>query len=345
MFTKNLNQNILSKFAQLAWLSLVTLIISIIAGTTIHIFAAFTEPAAAPSASDQDFPQNILGANNADNDYDSSLVAASSTGSIIERLEYLDEKMSHIQDWPGRGWVASSSGNASTSLTQAACEAASGWVWFEDANGDGGTIDPEDGLCVATSTVTSSSWGGTGTSDNSYIAAYTCAGAFPSGYVASGGSVAEGCALCVADCYDGRKDLPDNGGYTATDDWSADGYDGPITPEVLKNWKGTRLPTFKDFFGYCGTPSGAADDASGDSYYYSSGATSDKSLGDYGQNVGRGANGAPYDEYINLSGTSYEWLSEQVSNVYARIAGNRACSYSSSSFVSNGDRFRAVFRP
>jgi hypothetical protein len=243
----------------------------------------------------------------------------------------------------GKGWVASSSGNASTSLTQAACEEASGWVWFEDANGDGDTIDPEDGLCVATSTVTSSNWGGTETNDNSYIAAYTCAGAFPNGYVASGGSAAEGCALCVADCYDGRKDLPDNGGYTA--DASATGYYGPITPEVLKNWKGTRLPTFKDFFGYCGTPSGAADDASGDSYYYSSGATSDKALGYYGQNVGRGANGAPYDEYINLSRTSYEWLSEPFNNTTAQIAGSYACSRVTNYPVTNANRFRAVFRP
>jgi hypothetical protein len=53
--------------------------------------AAFIEPTSPPSSSDQDFAQNILGANNADNDFDSSLVVASSSGSIIERMEYMTE--------------------------------------------------------------------------------------------------------------------------------------------------------------------------------------------------------------------------------------------------------------
>jgi hypothetical protein len=328
-------------------LAIGVVITAVIIGSAFFVRAAFVEPTAGPASSDQDFAQNILGANSADNAFDSSAVTENADGSIIERLEYFTEYMAERDrnDYTyGRGWIASNTGdNATTSLTHKTCEEADGWVWFEDANGDGDTIDPEDGLCVATSTVTSSNWGGTETADNSYIAAYTCAGAFPNGYVASGGSAAEGCALCVADCYDGRKDLPDNGGYTA--DASATGYYGPITPEVLKNWKGTRLPTFKDFFGYCGTPSGAADDASGDSYYYSSGATSDKALGYYGQNVGRGANGAPYDEYINLSRTSYEWLSGRVHRYYARVAGSFACSYSYYGSVNGDYRFRAVFRP
>jgi len=51
--------------------------------------AAFVEPDFAPSASDQDWAQNILGANNANNDFDSANVAANNDGSIIERLEYL----------------------------------------------------------------------------------------------------------------------------------------------------------------------------------------------------------------------------------------------------------------
>jgi len=89
MRENNLKSKILKKLGQLAWLSIVVFILSLVAGTTIHIFAAFTEPAAAPSASDQDFLENILGANNADNDYDSSSVTSTSTGSIIERLEYI----------------------------------------------------------------------------------------------------------------------------------------------------------------------------------------------------------------------------------------------------------------
>ncbi len=84
---------IIEKLKNLLWLSLTIFVLSIIAGTTIHIFAAFTEPTVAPSSSDQDFPENILGANNADNDYDSSLVTASSSGSIIERLDYIQSNM------------------------------------------------------------------------------------------------------------------------------------------------------------------------------------------------------------------------------------------------------------
>lgn len=264
-----------------------------------------------------------------------------SPGAAAPTMHTLEEIYDAVGNYYGRGWVASSSGDASVALTQATCEAADGWVWFEDANGDGDTIDSEDGLCVATSTVTAANWGGTETLDNTYIAAYTCSGSFPNGTVATGPT---DCALCVADCYDGRKDLPDQGSYTAPVTGTA-GYYGPITPEVLDNWKGTRLPTFEDFFGYCGHKSGTADDATGDSLYYLSGATSDKTLGYSGQNIGRGLNGAPYDEYINLSGTSYEWLSEQLSSSNARVAGSYACSYVGFNGVSNGYRFRAVFRP
>ena len=84
---------ILKKLGQLAWLGIITFVVSVIAGTTLYVFAAFTEPTAAPGASDQDFTENIMGANNADNDYESDLVAASSTGSIIERLEYVQNNL------------------------------------------------------------------------------------------------------------------------------------------------------------------------------------------------------------------------------------------------------------
>ena len=88
-----MKSKIIEKLKNLLWLSLTVFVLSIIAGTTIHIFAAFTEPTASPSASDQDFAENILGANNADNDYDSSSITASSTGSIVERLEYIQSNM------------------------------------------------------------------------------------------------------------------------------------------------------------------------------------------------------------------------------------------------------------
>jgi hypothetical protein len=85
---------ILTRLGQLVWLGVLTFVLSVIAGTTLYVFAAFTEPAAAPSESNQDFAQNILGANNADNAFNSSLVTASSTGSIIERLDYLQDNFS-----------------------------------------------------------------------------------------------------------------------------------------------------------------------------------------------------------------------------------------------------------
>jgi len=327
---------------------LITIILSL-AITTASVYfiarAGDLNPAAAPGDTMhtlEDIYCLITGCSPTSYGLDSPGTPTSTMYTLEEIYNVADDAV--VAGYPGRGWQPNPSGNDGiTALTQAACEAADGWVWFEDGNGDGDTTDPGDGLCVSTTTVTSANWGGTETTDNTYIAPYTCAGNFPAGYVASGGAAAENCALCVADCYDGKKDLPDDGGYT--EHTGATGYYGPITPEVLRNWKGTRLPTFNDFFGYCGTPAGAADDNSGDSNYHASGAAADKTLGYYGENIGRGAAGAPYDEYIDLSRTQYEWLSERVYNYYARIAGYSACSYSSDHDVSSGDRFRAVFRP
>lgn len=256
--------------------------------------------------------------------------------------------------YPGTGW-------SGTAITQVACDAqnASGWYWFEDGNGDGDITDPEDGLCVKTTAGTAGSWNGdffATQRDNSYIAAYTCSGSFPSGIVATySGIDAAGaadntfnngdCALCQADCYDGQKDLPDQGGYTTPSEAQA-GIGGPITPEVLKNWKGTRLPTSNDFFGFCGATSGDIDSTAGDSAYHSSGASSSKTIGNYGGNAGRGANAAPNDEYVDLSNSgSWEWLSEQHYILSARIAGYNACSNFTTNFVYSSHRFRAVFRP
>lgn len=73
------------------WRLITTIILTFTAIVTFWVYAAFVEPSAGPNDSDQDFPQNILGANNNNNDFDSSLVTANSTGSIIERLEYLGE--------------------------------------------------------------------------------------------------------------------------------------------------------------------------------------------------------------------------------------------------------------
>lgn len=57
--------------------------------------ADFVEPGFSPDSSDQDFAQNILGANNDNNDFDSSNVSAENDGSIIERLEYLSSPVEH----------------------------------------------------------------------------------------------------------------------------------------------------------------------------------------------------------------------------------------------------------
>ncbi len=63
--------------------------------------------------------------------------------------------------FPGTGWTPNGSGDGSTALTQTICEAqGANWKWFEDANGDGDTIDPEDGICIKTATITSDSWNG-----------------------------------------------------------------------------------------------------------------------------------------------------------------------------------------
>jgi hypothetical protein len=80
---------------------------------TMHI-ASFIEPSSSPVDYDQDFSQNILGANNADNDFDSSLVTASSTGSIIERLEYITDRLSSDK------WSPAECSDSTTS-TQTSC--------------------------------------------------------------------------------------------------------------------------------------------------------------------------------------------------------------------------------
>ncbi|MDP3057378.1 MAG: hypothetical protein Q8N37_02550 [bacterium] len=416
--------------------------------------------------------------------------------------------------YPGTAW-------SGTSITQAACDAQNpAWYWFEDGNGDGDTIDPEDGVCVRASAVTSLSWNGSeqigstpitaqaatggsadsiiktgavwtanayanmivkitaGTAincwgvvklntadtitvygswlssayasncgtpdatsvfaveddgfalyDNSWIGDWTCAGSFPSGapswgsYPTSAQVGVGAIALATADCYDGIRDLLPTeasravkvstataanatsitdsslslnanawvgqkalitggtglgsygriesntataltvAGWTGGDpaigstfaiiylvphatynpttivdgdvDDQLNGNNGPLTQEVLNNWKGTRLPTASDFFGFCGYKDG------GSNYESTIGAyTADKTYGNYGGQVGR------TDEFLDLSNSgSWEWLSEQHYYKGARIAGYNACSYFNNNLVYGSSRFRAVFRP
>ncbi|MDD5071647.1 MAG: DUF1554 domain-containing protein [Patescibacteria group bacterium] len=77
----------------LAWRAITTVILTMTAVVTVWAYAAFVEPSAGPTDSDQDFAQNILGANNADNDFNSSSVAANADGSIIERQEYIQTQV------------------------------------------------------------------------------------------------------------------------------------------------------------------------------------------------------------------------------------------------------------
>jgi len=103
----NLIKIILSKIYRLLWLGFFTFLVTfIVAGTTFFVFAAFIEPEASPGSSSQDFTENILGANNADNAFSSDLVTASSTGSIIERLEYVQSVKMERPDYAAMKYQA-----------------------------------------------------------------------------------------------------------------------------------------------------------------------------------------------------------------------------------------------
>ncbi len=69
------------------------LIFVAVAGTGIWALAAFTEPTITPGNSVQDFAKNIMGANNFDNAFDSSDVIANRDGSVVERLENLENQV------------------------------------------------------------------------------------------------------------------------------------------------------------------------------------------------------------------------------------------------------------
>lgn len=112
------------------------------------------------------------------------------------------------------------------------------------------------------------------------------------------------------------------------------GNNGPLKPETLNSWKGTKLPTHRDFFGYCGYKDGGSNYENSTSVY-----SADKAYGGYGGQIGR------TDEFLDIAGTGDEWLSEQVYSNFAQVAGNVACSYVNFNVVSNSYRFRAVFRP
>ncbi|MDD5291148.1 MAG: hypothetical protein PHZ04_03455 [Patescibacteria group bacterium] len=111
----NLENESRQQLKKAGWQIITAIVLTLTAIITVYVYAAFIEPTVGPTDSDQDFAQNILGANNANNDFDSSLVTASSTGSIIERLEYITNRMTTAGQW------YSTECGESTTSTQTTC--------------------------------------------------------------------------------------------------------------------------------------------------------------------------------------------------------------------------------
>ena len=91
-FTRMVRKN-QNKISKLGWRVISTIVLTLTAVSTFVAYAAFNEPTAAPSASNQDFSQNILGADNVDNAFDSVGVVANEDGSIVEVLEYIQSQL------------------------------------------------------------------------------------------------------------------------------------------------------------------------------------------------------------------------------------------------------------
>ncbi len=94
----NFKKEIRLFLAKLSLKAINVVVLTIMAGFTIWALAAFTEPSVAPSSSDQDFAQNILGNNDSNNDFDSTNVAANRDGSLVERAEKLQTDIGAASD-------------------------------------------------------------------------------------------------------------------------------------------------------------------------------------------------------------------------------------------------------
>lgn len=92
----NLKQKLKAQAKQIGWRIITTVILTMTAVITVWAYAAFIEPSVGPNSSDQDFSQNILGNNDANNDFSSSNVASNADGSLIERTEYLQQKFTEV---------------------------------------------------------------------------------------------------------------------------------------------------------------------------------------------------------------------------------------------------------
>lgn len=117
MDKQTLKTKIKAQAKQIAWRAITTVILTLTAVVTVWVYASFVEPAVGPNSSDQDFSQNILGNNDANNDFDSSSVVANPNGSIIERLEGIASSTC------GNGIVESGEGcdDGGASWTSGAC--------------------------------------------------------------------------------------------------------------------------------------------------------------------------------------------------------------------------------
>jgi len=228
-------------------------------------------------------------------------------------------------------------------LNQSVCTDA-GWTWLADSNYDGINDDP---ICVSDKLGGGYTklWNMSGTApynvnDNTFIGNYGCSGDPDGDGVGTldstlSGTVVErdgygddaNTALAIADCKDGIRNLltaayVESIGYTQPNSDSVNGYNGPLSPKALIEWKGTRLPSSNDFFGFCGD------------------GTASTSAGLYGTQIGR------TDAISGTTGQgNWEWLSEQSTMTSARAVGVFACSYFTFSTVNNAFKFRAVFRP
>jgi len=98
MDKQTLKVKIKTQAENLALRAITTVILTLTAVVTVWVYAAFVEPAVGPNSSDQDFAQNILGNNDANNDFSSSSVVANADGSLIERDEYTQTKIGSSSD-------------------------------------------------------------------------------------------------------------------------------------------------------------------------------------------------------------------------------------------------------
>ena len=74
-------------FKKLTKVFLYAVAVTLAVVSTVTVYAAFIAPSDTPAASVQDWIGNVLGANNADNAYDSSAVVGNHDGSLLERAE------------------------------------------------------------------------------------------------------------------------------------------------------------------------------------------------------------------------------------------------------------------